>query len=232
MKITDPDHVFHWSHTYYYPRGMIASEKIYLQVDVSDPKTHRGILSTLWRKTVYHGYPWMMQLYSGEGNKAQLNKQREDILESARYCDLHYPALSWIGLYRTYDGKKHIEFYSTLEELLLRHMKGRFVIEAAARYWVRIMNEEGIVSIMLLTAEATQLYHKERFNPHYSDPKKEAEFILRMLAIIPGMMWHPGYTMFKRQYSMAAHLNDGRKQKRVYESGLYDKYNEKNNFTG
>jgi len=132
-------------------------------------------------------------IYDGLGTTEMLTKKRDRFIKLAKEYDLTHPLDVWCILIQQIEQPNtHVQFYSTLEELLVEHLEGRFVIEIYTNGNVRIIKKNKVISIFHLSAAGVAQYRDMVSHPFSPVESKQNLYIFITLVLNRGLMYTPG----------------------------------------
>jgi hypothetical protein len=160
--------------------GHIATVGRYKMLESKDPYQYWAFMRTLCKNSFYP-YPASPRkhrvIYDGEGTLEEIEEKRRKLLSIAADHDKKYPADMWATL--TFElgvtGVK-VDFYSTIESLLRRNMKGGFIMEATRAGMVRMVWGTKLVRIFHLSLAGVEEYKRLKYELPNSDKKNALIF--------------------------------------------------------
>ena len=132
-------------------------------------------------------------LYDGKGTKAQLEAKRNKFITLAKEYDLSHPLEMWCAMVQKLEQPNLVvDFYPTLEELLVEYLDGMFYIEVFTNGAVRIIKAGQSVSIFHLSPAGVAEYRRLRNNQVTDLESKQNLYIFTCLLVTKGYMFTPG----------------------------------------
>ena len=105
-------------------------------------------------------------IYDGKGTQYQLEAKRNRFIKTAREYDLAHPLDIWCTVSQQLSQPNLIvNYYTTLEGLLVEHLHGRFNIEIFTNGGVRIIKDGQVISIFHLSPAGVAEYRKMMSKP-------------------------------------------------------------------
>lgn len=133
------------------------------------------------------------RIYDGLGTPEMLTRKRDGFVKLAREYDLSHPQEMWSVLVQQIEQPiMYAQFYTTLEELLVEHLEGRFVIEIFVNGNVRIIKRNKVVSIFHLSAAGVAQYRDMMSHPFSTVDSKQTLYTFMTLVLNRGLMFTPG----------------------------------------